>query len=483
MSIALIGIITFAIGAFSALRSSYWVAAALLCAALLGSASAISIGGASIPPGYLTVAFFALAVIIRPAQKDSLLQMTSFGRPGFLLLAVALWAVVSAVFMPRLFANQMMVYPLNATGLAAIPEPLRPVGSNLNQAVYALAGPMVFLLIAAVSRSPEALKRVAIGFVIASVLNLALAVIDMITFSLGVEALLDFIRNADYAQLFNQTIMGIKRITGAFPEPSSFAGASVILFAFNFRLWRGGILAQWTGPIALLTFFAIIFSFSSTGYGALIVYLLFALTSVLLGLENRDARTNVAQINRTVFIGLIPIVSMIAAIIVALRPELLDPVTTIFDRSLTSKLSSSSGVERSSWNMAGLEVFLNTFGLGAGTGSVRTSSFLVAVLANLGIIGAVFFGLFFYGLFFSRPEERTMPPGSQLKQYAAAGRAGCFIGLIASTVSASGFDLGIFFYACAGIACASIYYSKQPANTIDQAELPVMSKERRAILG
>jgi hypothetical protein len=89
--------------------------------------------------------------------------------------------------------------------------------------------------------------------------------------------------------------------------------------------------------------------------------------------------------NRAIFLSLGPLLVLAGATAVAIKPDLISPIVDTFDASITNKLGSASGVERTSWNMVGLRAFFETFGLGAGIGSVRTSSFLVGVLANLGI--------------------------------------------------------------------------------------------------
>lgn len=465
MSIAIIGLITLGLGALFAFRSSYLALTFLCCASLLGAASAMMFGGANISPGYLAVGFLAVALLIRPRQLANATEVLAPGRPGIFLLGIVVWALASGFLLPRLFAGEFMVYPLNITLRISLPVPLQPVGSNFNQAVYAMAGPVVFALVAALARTPEMLVRAANAIIIASIVNLILVVADVVTYAVGLESLLNFIRNADYAQHFGQKMMGIKRINGSFPEPSTFAAIAITLFAFNLRLWRGGVRTKLTGPIALLTFIAIIFSFSSTGYVSMIAYLSVAYAGTSLGLE-KDSQANLgSKVNRSAFLSMVPIGALIGLVIVALKPDLLNPVYAIFDDSIASKLQSQSGVERSSWNTAGIRVLFDSYGLGAGTGSVRASSFVVAVLANLGLIGAALFTMFFLGLFLSRPEMSNPSIDYDLRQYAAASRAACFVGLLSATVSASSFDLGILFYATAGLACASVFYKQQaPAN-------------------
>lgn len=458
MSIELIGLITFAIGVFATLRSSALALTLACCAGLLGAASAFSVGSANVTPGHLSLAFLVLAVLIRHRGFDFATLAMQRGRPGFLLLLLCIWGFSSAFLMPRVFAGEFMVFPMNSDRKFIIEVPLYPSGANFNQAVYFAAALFIFAAVSSFARTNDMLKKAGGALIIASALNLAIVVVDTLTFAIGATNVLDFVRNADYSQAFSHKFLGVKRVTGAFPEASTFAMFSVGLFAFNFRLWRGGIRPEITGVIALFTFFAILFSFSSTGYLALICYLIFAYARVMARSDGRRSLASRSSTNRIIFISLGPLVALAAAAAVAIKPDLLTPIAETFDQSITNKLGSASGVERTAWNMGGLRAFIDSFGLGAGLGSVRTSSFLVGIMANLGIIGLLLFGAFFFRLFLEDVSRRSRLADDESRQYASAGRAGCFAILVAACVSSSTVDLGIHFYVMAGIACASLFY-------------------------
>ena len=462
MSIELIGLITFGLGVFAVMRSTALALTIACCMGLLGAASAMSFGGANITPGHLSLGFLVLAVLMRNRGFGYALVSMQGGRPGFILLLLVIWGFASAILLPRIFAGEFMVFPMNSDRKFIIEVPLYPAGANFNQAVYFAASLFIFAAVSSMARTNDMLKKAGTALIIASGLNLAIVVVDTATFAVGLTNMLDFIRNADYAQNFGHKFMGVKRVTGAFPEAATFATFSVGFFAFNFRLWRGGVRPEVTGLIALLTLFAILFAFSSTGYVALICYLAVAYARVLARSDGRRSLATRSSTNRVIFISLGPILALAAATAVAIKPDLIAPIVETFDQSITSKLGSASGVERTSWNMGGLNAFLETFGLGAGLGSVRTSSFVVGIIANLGIIGLFLFGLFFIRLFLEDNSKRSHFADDEARQYASAGRAGCFAILIAACVSSSTVDLGIHFYVMAGIACASLFYRRLP---------------------
>jgi hypothetical protein len=117
-------------------------------------------------------------------------------------------------------------------------------------------------------------------------------------------------------------------------------------------------------------------------------------------------------------------------------------------------MASDSGVERSSWNQAALQSFFDTYGFGFGNGSGRASSFIIAVLANLGLIGTALFIMFFLGVFFERSSGHLTLPEEAARK---AAKSMCLAWVIGSTVSAPLIDLGLSFYAFAALACAPGY--------------------------
>ena len=135
---------------------------------------------------------------------------------------------------------------------------------------------------------------------------------------------------------------------------------------------------------------------------------------------------------------------------------------SMVDQSIVGKLASESGVERAKWNAQALINFSDTGWLGGGVGSVRASSFPVAVLGNIGAIGAATYGSFLFGLLFRRRNRWTAPFPAACQSGA---RWACLTQLIAASVSGSFIDLGLPFYIFAGLACAGPApgHSAQPA--------------------
>ena len=463
MSVELIGLIIFGLSAASLLHSTRMAFLVMCCAALLQAAAALFIGTAQLVPGQLAAAFFILAIAIRQGGLAAMMKVITPMQTGFILLALTFWGVFSAIVLPAVFQGSFDVYPLtNPNMLAALVEyPVGPNPSNLNHSFYAVMNLVTFVAVAAMARTTNAVLAGAYAIVFASALNLVLAFLDVATHAVGMASALDIIRNAEYAQHFTQTIMGMKRISGSYPEPSVFATMSVGLFAFCLRLWRGGVLSSLSGPIAAGTLFAIIMCTSSTGYVALAAYLAVVYGMAMARMDSGSVRRSLFTSRRALFISFGPMAALVGVMLVAFRPDLLTPVTDIFDASLTTKLQSDSGEERMRWNMSGLQNIIDSYGMGTGLGTIRTSSFIIGVPAQLGLFGTLLFAVFFVRIFSAPKIKPQTIEMDRALQVAAAARSSCFAFLLAACVSSGVLDLGLIFYSAAGLACGLLFSAPQ----------------------
>lgn len=455
MTISIIGLLFAVAGLVAMLRSSMAALGVFALGAIFMAASAIAIGPANVTPGHFTLAFFIGAILLRRRGFENLFGSFARLEGAYVLLALTCWAIFSAFIMPRLFYHMVQLYPLSLSQtMFYVLEPLQPSSSNINQSIYFIGDLATFLAVGAIAMKSERIVLAAKIMLFVTIAHVSIAVVDSITYSIGVPDLLDFMRNADYAQAYTAAVSGMKRLTGSYPEASVFAATGTGFFAFALRCWRGGVYPKISGPVAIASFVTVMLAFSSTGYLAIGVYLVLVYSLNLLGMERGLTASGSTVARRFTFISFGPLAVFAAAMIVAIRPDLLNPVFDIFDSSLATKMSSESGLERTRWNMSALQNVLDTFGLGAGLGSVRSSSFLVAVPANLGIPGVILFGLFLYKLLLG--PQTKLAPHTLAAQVQAAARSACFATLLAASVSSSSVDLGLLFFIFAGLACSPI---------------------------
>ena len=445
MSLEPIGLITILLGILC-LGLGYWtVATTLVVTSLFGSAAALIIGSANIQPGHLFLFFAALATLGRRREALSSIRSLHPNEPAFWLACLVIYGVASAYFLPRVMTGSMQIIPLGSTALddTGSTIPLVPVSSNLTQSVYLIANLLCFCMTVAICSTLGGFKAVLGGIIAYTALNILVAALDLGTYATGTQELLSFMRNAQYVLHTDDEVSGMKRIVGSFTEASSFARSTLGVLGFTGTLWLLAYRPMMTGTIALISTFLLVLSTSSTGLVGVPALALLLFGTALFRCGSRAAAR---YSNTAVLYG--PLIVLFVGLIVALDQKIFEQVFDYLSLVVLDKSTSDSGIERSSWNTLGIQNFVDSWGIGVGLGTARTSSFVVALLATVGIPGAIFYAIFFGDVLFrQRGEAGTFPSNVRL----AARNA--LIGLtIGDLLVGPVIDQGIFFYVLAGLA-------------------------------
>jgi hypothetical protein len=467
MTVEIIGIVTLAVALIGMFCAPSFIVTAFFFATLLGSAAAFileSVGGLNISPAHFLLGFVALKLFIDKTISQRIFHAVAPGRPGFWLLLAVVYGLLSAYFMPRLFAGQTSVFPVRIY-FNTITLPLEPAMSNLTQSIYFVADLVTFALIYGYGGSLSGYKVIGNAALACVVLNLLFAALDLATYLTRTSELMAFIRNANYSVMAEAEVSGLKRIVGSFVEASVFASATLGYFAFTFRLWLLGVRPLLTSSLSFLSLTALIFATSTTGYVGLVVFMLivYIQTSVRAAL-----RPVTPQMLGFMVSG--PLVLVLVVILVALNADSSRYAQNLLDTMILDKMSTTSGLERSAWNHQAMLNFFDTFGFGVGLGSLRASSFPIAVLASFGLVGTSIFGLFFINLLFSRPTKQLAFMEEATRQ---AAKSTCIAWLITQGVAGALTDLGVSFYAFAALACV------QPSLIGQQIVVPDKQRQSR----
>jgi hypothetical protein len=286
--------------------------------------------------------------------------------PDALLIATTVVGVGGAYLLPRVFSGVIHVLPAD---LGARRELLHSSSRNIIQSLYMISNLALYLLI---SRS---LIRRVIG--IQDCMR-ALAFGAWCVIALGIyQVAAGFLHlpwpspiinsNLGYAQLYNQGALGLVRMSSTFVEPSVLAMHLLGLFA----LFGIGCQRRWLGG-ALLG--CLLISTSATAYVGSLMLLIFCSVHLF----PRMSLRSVALLSMGVA------VAIAAATVALINSDHLPGMQLVM-----LKLHSQSGAARTGADLVNLEVIRDSWGLGAGIGSTRSSSFLVTYAACTGLPGVV----------------------------------------------------------------------------------------------
>lgn len=439
----------------------------LLASLAFGSTAAMtltSLGGSS-PLIYTLFAMLLVTAII--ARRHIWYELG--GALGsihslWILISLMTYAAIGAWLFPRFFAGQTAVFVQSKTRGAIVEASLAPVSANISQTGYFILGGLTAIALCVLLLRTDKIAELRRGFFLWCCLHTGMGLIDLVGKNVGAGDLLAPIRTASYALLTDAVEAGFARITGAFSEASSFAGASLASLAFCYTYWRrtGSRLAQWlTGLLLLLT----VLSTSSTAYvGLAVLCVPVALSMSVSALKGRFERAEIQ-------ILAIVVLAAVAVLGISLyNAGVLDPFVRLINTTLINKATSASGEERAYWNIKSLQSFLDTSGLGIGFGSSRASSWPIAVLSQLGVFGslmmAILIGVLAMGT--ARMRGRVEP---ETYAVVTSVRNAALASIVANAVSGGSADPGILFFIGFAVVSATRVRARRTATMIERHRL------------
>ena len=445
MEIAPIGVITICLGLISLKlndTASFYI---LMALSLLGSASAIFLGGSGqIQPVHLFLLFVIPRVITNELNGAEAIGAILFPRPGFWLLSFTAAAIIGGYFYPRIFENTTYIFAVGSTegGQALMLTPLAPVGGNITQSIYCAADLICFVVILSLLNTAENITALSSAFLFFGFLNVLFAILDIVTFYTGTEIILSIIRNTSYTMHVDEISNGLKRIAGSFTEASTFSTATLGVFGYTSFLWLYGRWSLATGVIAVISLIMLLISTSSTAIVCLPV-----LIAILYMSSIKIAASSKPSGNSIFIILALPTISIFLVLLLLINQTLLSGLNDFLSTLIFDKAQSQSGLERSSWNAAAFHNFIDTDFLGAGLGSVRASSFILALLSNVGLPGTIIFILYLLMVLFNGVDD-----DDGFYDVRLAAKVGMLGLLLSSIVSGALVDLGFQFYLFAALA-------------------------------
>ncbi len=409
-----------------------------------GSAAAINLAGlGSVFVAEVGMASLCISAVLRGVWGTDILRVLKPSGAGFPLFLLFLFAIVGSYFLPQFFAGQTEVFTLvrQSDGASLALRYLYPGGSNLGQLVrFGIAAGGFYAVALVVMRFATA-RDVLLAFTGATAVHLALAFLDLMSAWAGVS-LLEPLRNAYVEVLDDQVLLGVRRLIAGFPEPSAFAIFTIGLYGFWLHQWFVEPQSKVRFAIVLVLAALLIRSTSTAAYLGLTLFtalfFLWQLRSVF--------QQKAALVFYSIFICLLPVIAGTAILFFQKYPALYEFAQTIvFD-----KLSSRSGIERMAWNSQALRNFVDTYGMGVGIGSLRTSGWGFAVLGSFGVIGTLLYLWFLARVF--RPIPLARRSSSSDWDLISGLTCACAAVFILSLTILPQPNLGLAFFLFAGTA-------------------------------
>jgi hypothetical protein len=398
-----------------------------------------SLGGSS----PLIYTLFAIGIIVGAAARRDVLadlgRVFTYYGAAWLVCALAVYVAAGSYLLPRLFAGQTIAFiPIEGV---VTEVPLGPASGNITQTAYFLLGVLLFLAFCMVLLRRENLAVVRAGFFAFVIAQAGLGWIDLGGKLSGAGDVLEIVRTASYALLTDVQESGFMRIVGGCSEASGFAAFGLATLAFAFTYWRetGSKLAL---LLTVANLILVLLSTSSTAYVGLA-----ALAALMLYSVAKAALFNRLKVQDVLLLaGALAILAAILGLYLY-DSRMFAPFTDLIYAMVFEKASSSSGQERSYWNMRSLQSFIETYGLGVGMGSSRSSSWVVSTLAQLGFIGALMMAVLMGYLLRGMGGLRPLPGEQPLFALCAGARASAVAFLLAGSIAGGTADPGVLFFA------------------------------------
>jgi len=458
--------IALGLACLAALIQPIWHLKLVLVTGAFGAASPLIITGLGLPPGVppavLFLGFVTLQYLLGvhyPAERQAWRLLEPY-------LLTAAYALLTALLVPRLFAGAFTVWPQKPTPPYDIPIPLAPGAGNVTQSLYMLieaallTGAALFLTRTGIDHTRILRAYLGTGYLV--VVICAWQAANKVA---GVWYPSAFLySNPGWLIYTGQTLGFVPRINGPFSEPAALAFyLSGTIFSCTWILLRGhrSRLAAFLLPLAVA---ALMLSTSTTGFAVLgIGAVLLTVHALTVAPKRVRLRILLAALPAALlFIGIGYAISTLSA-----RIE--ESIAMVFRQTL-NKADGDSFQIRTGLDIDSLALIFPSYGLGAGWGSVRASSLLPNLLANLGLIGTATLAWFGIRLSAAVMQARRAAP-SVRHLLAIDGLSAAIVGQVAAAMVSAPSIHALDFYVLlsALIACvARIEYDRARAQSRPQ---------------
>jgi hypothetical protein len=357
------------------------------------------------------------------------------------LFLVTVYALATAKLMPNFLEGAVFVWPQRFNPLAPGAVPLVPSRGNFTHSVYLLLYVSLLTLVALyVTRRGFRHIVLVRTYFVSGYMAVFIALWQFASNMTGLYYPEEFLHsNTTWVIFSGQTMGDVRRINGSFTEPSSLAFFLCGIIFSCFWLVLRGHRGRSVSILLVLASFTNLLSTSTTG----IVATAIGLPAMILFQWFRGRTPGL----RTIGIGL---AALLAAglfgsmVLPGVAPRLDRAITDVVEGT-TNKESTESYDVRSRQDRDSFNLVFETYGMGAGWGSVRASSFFPSLIGNVGIVGLLV--VCWFALSVTRQAGRARRLASSLDQiFVIDAASAALVGtLAAALISAPEIDLLSFY--------------------------------------
>lgn len=360
----------------------------LIVSTVFQASSVVSSGSVGIQPYYCVAVLFVIRFLgVKGQSKDGLLAGNSFSR---IWIAFAIVSVVSAIVLPFMFQGIPVFDPRLGIdeNFFQGPVPLHFQFGNIVQPAFLTLNVLVVIASTRPSLSIDSAHRM---FMWSAYIVILVVLLEASCFWLGVPFPRTLLNNNPGYSLAEMTA-GNMRPSGSFQEPSV-AGAvlAALVAAFLWKYFDGETAILRAGIAGL----ACVLVASTSSLLAVVIVI------VLLVVANPIVRLpwfiRVSRLRRIC-------VFLVAAAVVALL-MMIPTIRTIILSQTLEKGETSSALARFGADAFAFNLVLKTYGLGVGLGSNRPSSFVAALLSQVGVAGLALFFCAAWSTLWHLPKE------------------------------------------------------------------------------
>jgi hypothetical protein len=356
----------------------------VLIAGIFPAAAVLQLGGfclqPTLAPGLAFISYVVLQKLLGvryPGEGN--VRTLSMG-----MLFNLVWAVLGSQIMPRLFRNEVLVWPQkqDAAGTLSL---LAPNFGNVTQDAYLIINVVLMVLTAQyLTRKHIEIAEFYKTFVFTGWLLVGICVWQFAARTVHVPFPRSFFySNTGWSVLDGQTAGPVPRINASFSEPAACASYLAGIVFSTLWLTLKGYRVRGMRPLIWASSVALCLTTSTTGFGTVAIGLMLLPVLVVVTGHSRL----LGRIGQLGMIGAL-ILGVAGATVATFSPKVITAAQSVASGTAEKK-QSSSYQERSQVDLDAMAAFRATYGLGTGWGSNRSSSLIPGLLATIGIVGVI----------------------------------------------------------------------------------------------